>query len=149
MASPTDATLQSSPSDPFQIPSTSLSLHTVKFGHEVPYSAFSTTLLTAFDELLQNALLGEIHDRQPIATTVSEWHEEGAILAVQGKGLAMEDLGSALRGLGLWAQKWKFDRRGGVSGVWSVEQISTGKRCDLKITKDPLQKKLGKVRGIE
>ena len=73
----------SSPSDPFLIPSTSLFLHTVQFSHEVPYDAFAITLLTAFDELLQNALLGEIHDRQPIPKTVSEWHEEDAILSIQ------------------------------------------------------------------
>ena len=72
-----------SPSDPFLIPSTSLFLHTVEFGHEVPYDAFNVMLLTAFDELLQNALLGEIHDRQPIPKTVSEWHVEDAMLSIQ------------------------------------------------------------------
>ena len=48
----------------------------------------------------------------------------------------MENLGSSLRGLGLWAQKWKFNEKGGVSGIWTVEQLSTGKRCDVMITKD-------------
>ncbi|KAI4193582.1 MAG: hypothetical protein LQ346_003883 [Caloplaca aetnensis] len=130
-------TLQVSPSDPFPISSTSLILHTIKYGREVPYAAFTTTLLIAFDELFQNALIGEITDRQRIPTTISEWHEVGAVLSVQGKGLAFEDLASSLRGLGLWAQRWGFDRRGGVSGIWSVEQIATGKRCDFMIKKEP------------
>ena len=60
----------------------------------------------------------------------------------------MEDLGSALRGLGLWAQSWKFGRRGGVSGTWSVEQIRTGKRCDLRITRDPFHKSTGDSEGL-
>ena len=52
----------------------------------------------------------------------------------------MEDLGSALRGLGLWAQKWRFNEQGGLSGIWTVERLNTGKRCDLMIRKDRSEK---------
>ncbi|KAL8752309.1 MAG: hypothetical protein Q9184_005775 [Pyrenodesmia sp. 2 TL-2023] len=135
--SPPNNSLEVSPSTPFPISSTTLILHTVKYGRKVPYAAFTTTLLTAFDELVQNALLGEVSDRQLIPTTISEWHEEGAILSVQGKGLAYHDLASSLRGLGAWAQRWGFDQRGGVSGIWSVEQIMTGKRCDFMLKMEP------------
>ncbi|KAL8927044.1 MAG: hypothetical protein Q9208_002590 [Pyrenodesmia sp. 3 TL-2023] len=134
---PPNNSLEVSPSTPFPISSTALVLHTVRYGREVPYAAFTTTLLTAFDELFQSALLGEITDRQRIPTTISEWHEGEAVLSVQGKGLAFEDLSSSLRGLGAWAQRWEFDRRGGVSGIWSVEQLTTGKRCDFRLEREP------------
>ena len=126
----------SGPSSAFPISSTSLILYTFSYSHDVPYPAFSTTLLTAFDDLLQSALEGQIHDQDLVPTTISEWHENGTALKVQGKGLTMADLGSSLRGLGEWAQTWGFDQRG-VGGIWTVEQIGTGKRCDLMISMDP------------
>ena len=101
----------------------------------MPYPTFSTALLTAFDDLLQNALIGRIKDQDLIPTTISEWHEDGTALKVQGKGLTIADLGSSIRGLGQWALMWGFDQRG-VSGIWTVEQIGTGKRCDLMIAMD-------------
>lgn len=48
----------------------------------------------------------------------------------------MGDLGSSLRGLGQWAQKWGFSRRGGVSGFWTVEKVGTGLMCHIKITRE-------------
>lgn len=105
----------------------------------MPYPAFSTTLLTALDELLQSALQGRIQDQDPIPTSVSEWHEEGTALYVQGKGLTVADLGSSFRGLGQWAQRWSFDRSG-ISGIWTVEQLGTGRRCDLMVRKEPSRK---------
>lgn len=127
--------LYSNPSSPFPISSTSLILHTFSYSHDVPYSAFSTALLTAFDDLLQSALLGRIHDQDLIPTTISEWHENGTALKIQGKGLTISDLGSSIRGLGQWALWWGFDKRG-ISGIWTVEQLGTGKRCDLMIAMD-------------
>ncbi|KAG7004365.1 hypothetical protein G7Y79_00026g059490 [Physcia stellaris] len=125
---------QGSPDTPFPIPSTSLKLYTFSYGHAVPYPAFSTTLLTALDDLLQSALEGQIHEQDPIPTTVSEWNEDGTSLYVQGKGLTMADLSSALRGLGQYAQKWRFDQHG-ISGIWTVEQVGTGRRCDLMVSR--------------
>ena len=128
--------LHSDPSSPFAISSTSLILNTFSYSHDVPYPTFSTALLIAFDDLLQSALRGHIHDRDLIPTIISEWHEDGIVLRVQGKGLTISDLGSSIRGLGQWAQMWGFDH-GGISGIWTVEQIGTGRRCDLMIAMDP------------
>ncbi|KAL9015320.1 MAG: hypothetical protein Q9173_000061 [Seirophora scorigena] len=129
---PDSSVLEISPSDPFLIPSTPLFLHTVRYSHAVPYDAFATTLLTALDEVFQYALAGEIHDRQPIPTTISEWHEGEAVLAVQGKGLNMEDLGSSLKGLALWAQRWGFHQRGGVSGIWNLHVSNAAGEADAR-----------------
>lgn len=125
---------RSSPTTPFPIPSTSLKLYTFSYGHTVPYPAFSTTLLTALDDLLQSALEGQIHEQDPIPTSISEWNEDGTSLYVQGKGLTMADLSSTLRGLGQYAQKWRFDQQG-ISGIWTVKQVGTGRRCDLMVSR--------------
>ena len=127
--------IHSDPSSPFSIYSTSLVLHTFSYSHDVPYPAFSTALLIAVDDLLQSALQGHIRDQDLVPTTISEWHEDGTVLKVHGKGLTMADLGSSIRGLGQWAQRWGFDQRG-VSGIWTVEQIGTGNRCDLMVAMD-------------
>ena len=74
--------------------------------------------------------------KMPVMRRITENGNADSEIHYRGKGLAMEDLGSSLRGLGLWAQRWQFNQKGGVSGIWTVEQLTTGKRCDLMITKD-------------
>ena len=127
--------IRSSPTSPFPIPSTSLILTAFRYNHDVPYTTFSIALFNILDDLLQNALQGELHEEDLIPTTeVLEWNEDGIVLQVEGHGLTVSHLGSSLRGLGQWVHTWGFDQAG-ISGVWTVEQLATGKSCDIRVVR--------------